>query len=591
MNFTSLPNAIILNLFEYFSLIELFQYFSGLNSRLNKLLYQEFQKFHLDLRSLSKRKVNEIYENYIPSIINQIISIHLSNDYETPQQIQSFMSSDDYKLRQFLHLQSISISNLQCKQTLDKIITECSNLPYLIHLTLTACTIEMSESDKQHFFNQIWSLSKLKYCHTNIDSHTKSYSSSSPVISKSLKYLIISNNIFSLSRFADLYRHTPNLRHLSTWFVVEYNELQILNPMYSITRLNITFHGLGNMLEHLLQNLPNLYQLKCDLNVYINGNEWEDIIKKSLPKLKMFQVKMRYTPPNNENKENQLNEIVDSYRTNFWINEHHWFIRCHWYTIDQKEQFNFIDVFTVPYAFDSFWEDNICLLAKSTALYDKNYLQCPCVKTLNYGSSSFTDPIRSRLRFNNLQHLSVSLPFNERFFFIVSKFDRLRSIFVYIEENKNLNNIQFQLQLILDQAPCLYSLEFSTWARSDSEAPLTGLRSDSVRRLDFIRFYFNGQIYHFDEKECIQLSRSPLGIQCEVLLITVKNRKNILRLINNMKNLRSLYVHSIDHYWPENGSVSSAMDGLVQWLYEQLPSTSTVTKSQTDSFGIHIWIR
>ncbi|CAF4060737.1 unnamed protein product, partial [Adineta steineri] len=41
----------------------------------------------------------------------------------------------------------------------------------------------------------------------------------------------------------------------------------------------------------------------------------------------------------------------------------------------------------------------------------------------------------------------------------------------------------------------------------------------------------------------------------------------------------------------KNGSVSSAMDELVQWLYEQLPSTSTVTKSQTDSFGIHIWIR
>ncbi|CAF4052393.1 unnamed protein product [Adineta steineri] len=460
MNFTSLPNAIILNLFEYFSLTELFQYFSDLNSRLNKLLYYEFQKFHLDLRSLSKREVNEIYQNYIPSIINQNISIHLSNDYATPHQIQSFISHDDYKLRQFLHLQSISISNLQ-------------------------------------------------------------------------------------------------------W----------------------------NMLEHLLKNLPNLYQLKCDLNVYINGNEWEDIIKKFLPKLNIFQVRMRYTPTNNENKENQLNEIINSYQSNFWINEHQWFIRCHWYSIDAQERFNFIDVFTVPYTFDSFEEHTICLLAKSTVLYDNNYLQCPSVKRLNYRSSSFTDPIRSRLRFNNLEHLSVSLPFSERFFFIVSKFDRLKTLFVYIEENKNLNNIQSQLQLILDQASRLYSLVFSTWARSDSDAPLTGLCSNSVRRLDLIRLNFNGQIYHFGEKECIELSRLPLGIQCEVLIITVKNRKNILHLINNMKNLRSLYVHSIDHYWPKNGSVSSAMDELVQWLYEQLPSTSTVTKSQIDSFGIHIWIR
>ncbi|CAF3993245.1 unnamed protein product [Adineta steineri] len=404
MNFTSLPNTIILNLSEYFSLTELFQYFSDLNSRLNKLLYYEFQKFHLDLRSLSKREVNEIYQNYIPSIINQIISIHLSNDYETPHQIQSFISHDDYKLHQFLHLQSISISNLQ-----------------------------------------------------------------------------------------------------------------------------------RNMLEHLLRNLPNLYQLKCDLNVYINGNEWEDIIKKILPKLNIFQVRMRYTPSNNENKENQLNEIINSYQTNFWINEHQWFIRCHWYSIDAQERFSFIDVFTVPYTFDSSEEHTICLLAKSTVLYDNNYLQCP-----------------------------ISLPFNERFFFIVSKFDRLKTLFVYIEGNKNLNNIQPQLQLILDQASRLYSLAFSTWARSDSDAPLTGLRSNSVRRLDLIRLNSNGQIYHFDEKECIELTRSPLGIECEVLIITVKNRKNILHLINNMKNLRSLYVHSIDHYWSKNDSVSSAIDALVQ---------------------------
>jgi hypothetical protein len=346
------------------------------------------------------------------------------------------------------------------------------------------------------------------------------------------------------------------------------------------------------MLEHVLENLPNLYQLKCDLIVYINGYQWETIIKKSLPKLKIFQMKMRFPPFNKQNKEEQLNEIIDSYRTKFWINEHRWFIRCHWYTLDEKRDvFHFIDVFTVPYSFSSFWEDNICLLAKSTVQYDNEYLQCPCITSLDYGSSSFTDPIRSRLRFNNLEHLSLSLPFNEQFFFIVSKFDRLRSLFVHTDKNKNLNNIQFQLQLILDQASRLYSLEFTTWSRSDSEPPFKGLHSASVRRLDLIRFNFNDQDYHFDEKECIELSRSPLGIQCETLIITVKNQRNILTLINNMPNLRSLYVHSLDHYWPANGSVASAMDELVRWLRQQLPPTCAVSKDEKYSFGIHLWIR
>ncbi|CAF1138901.1 unnamed protein product [Rotaria magnacalcarata] len=588
MNLESLPNEIILILFEYFSLFELFQYFRGLNSLFNNLLFQEFNKFQLDLRSLSKTKFDQICQQYAPSILNQIVSIHLSNDYDTPQEIQLLLSQD-YQLRQFIHLESLSIINLQSKQILGEIMNECSHLPHLTHLTIQ-CTIEMSENDKQHLFNQVCSLPKLKSIHLNINSTRNS--SHSTIISKSLKYLNIEHNIYSLSRFADLCRNTPNLRHLSAWFVVEYNEFQILKPIYSITRLNITFNGLENMLEHVLENLPNLYQLKCDLNVYINGYQWESIIKKSLPKLKIFQVKMRFTPSNNQNIDEKLNEIIDSYRTNFWINEHQWYIRCHWYTLDEKiDLFNFIDVFTVPYSFDRFYEDNICLLAKSTVQYDKEYLQCPCITTLNYGSSSFTDPIRSRFRFNNIEHLSLSLPFNENFFFIVSKFVRLRSLFVYTDTNKNLNNIQFQLQLILDQAPRLYSLEFTTWSRSDSESPFEGLRSVSVRRLNLIRFNFNDQDYHFDEKECIELSRSFLGIQCEVLIITVKNQRNILTLLNNLPNLRSLYAHSLDHYWPENGSVSSAMDGLVQWLRQQLPPTCAVTKDENDSFGIHLWIR
>ncbi|CAF2102957.1 unnamed protein product, partial [Rotaria magnacalcarata] len=130
MNLESLPNEIILILFEYFSLFELFQYFRGLNSLFNNLLFQEFNKFQLDLRSLSKTKFDQICQQYAPSILNQIVSIHLSNDYDTPQEIQLLLSQD-YQLRQFIHLESLSIINLQSKQILGEIMNECSHLPHL----------------------------------------------------------------------------------------------------------------------------------------------------------------------------------------------------------------------------------------------------------------------------------------------------------------------------------------------------------------------------------------------------------------------------------------------------------------------------
>ena len=86
------------------------------NSRFNKLLCQQFQKFHLDFRLISKTNFNRICQNYLPSIINRIISLRLSNDDDTPQQIELFLSQD-YQLRQFIRLQSLSLSYLQSQQT------------------------------------------------------------------------------------------------------------------------------------------------------------------------------------------------------------------------------------------------------------------------------------------------------------------------------------------------------------------------------------------------------------------------------------------------------------------------------------------
>ncbi|UJR07830.1 hypothetical protein I4U23_012113 [Adineta vaga] len=225
-------------------------------------------------------------------------------------------------------------------------------------------------------------------------------------------------------------------------------------------------------------------------------------------KLHQFVNLQSITISNIKSKEIFDEIIIEcSYLTHFTL------LECAIKMHEHDNLFNFVDVFTIPYAFEKFWEDNICLVGKSTALYDNEYLRCPEVKTLNYGSSSFTDPIRSRIRFNNLEHVSSSLPLNERFYSIVSRFNRLQSLFIYTEKNNNINNIRFQLQLILDQATHLHSLEFSTWSRTDSEAPFIGLYSHSVRQLDLIRFIFNDQTYHFDEKEIIQLSRSSLGMQ------------------------------------------------------------------------------
>jgi hypothetical protein len=41
----------------------------------------------------------------------------------------------------------------------------------------------------------------------------------------------------------------------------------------------------------------------------------------------MFRFKIRLSLRYHEDQETQLNEIDDSFRTKFWIDEHQWFVR------------------------------------------------------------------------------------------------------------------------------------------------------------------------------------------------------------------------------------------------------------------------
>ncbi len=79
---------------------------------------------------------------------------------------------------------------------------------------------------------------------------------------------------------------------------------------------------------------------------------------------------MRFAPLNKKDKEVQLNEIIETYRTKFWIDEHQWFVRCHWYSSNEHQKFHHIHLFSLPYAFRRFPDDANYILAKSTWTYD-----------------------------------------------------------------------------------------------------------------------------------------------------------------------------------------------------------------------------
>ncbi|CAF4316315.1 unnamed protein product [Adineta steineri] len=86
--------------------------------------------------------------------------------------------------------------------------------------------------------------------------------------------------------------------------------------------------------------------------------------------------------------------------------------------------------------------------------------------------------------------------------------------------------------------------------------------------------------YYFNEEECITLAHSPLGLQCQVLSIVVKNCESIVILVQQMNKLRILKVVVND----ENN------DKHIQWLKDYLPSTYIITRNVNMRNGILVWI-
>jgi hypothetical protein len=360
--------------------------------------------------------------------------------------------------------------------------------------------------------------------------------------------------------------------------------------MLSITRLKLISCLYENFVPKLFENMPNLCYLSWhSRNIFTDGNELEEMIKKHLPKLKRFHFLMQF------DYRMGMNETIDTFRTPFWIDEHQWFVRCHLYTTYGFGYDICYVLYSLPYGFDVFPYINNCHETESTYPNDDKYLQHDRVIEMCYQSSYSTDPILSRLCFNNVKSLSLTLPIDEQLLPIVFKLDQLTSLRVCIDKEEKHFDIQSQLQFVLDRTPHLYSLDLNYYSSYSYHLSPMKIRCASVRQLNVQGLIFGENNTGFNEEQYIQPSRSPLGIQCEMLWIETVNRRNIVDLVENMPNLQALNVICQD----DNGTVinnfeSPEGDEIVNWLYQYLPSTCTVTRykcDRGDKYNIRIWIR
>ncbi|CAF1215750.1 unnamed protein product [Rotaria sordida] len=575
MSLELLPNEILLDIFNYFNGVELLRIFYGLNTRLNFLLHDRFLNCSFKFNSVSKHDFDIICQQYLPTMADYIITLDLTDNDDTPTEIELFLSYSP-SFKQFIHLRSLSLFNLRSYPTLMKILEECHHLCNLTHLGLFHC-YQDGQIDFQLIVNHIWSLPKLTHCTIGIGVTGLCFFRTPTNTSLSLEYVSIERIQVKLDQINRLFEYTPALKCLSISVVSFVDSDYIPSPLPTLIDLSISscFTCNASNMVILLQNTPNLHRLNIDLSSEIvDGNRWEEIIRNYLPNLQIFQLKMKITLSPRQNIQERVDNLINSFQTSFWIDEHQWYVRC--LTWNRT---------IYLYTLSNCYEENLPVSYKSTCLDDDQQDFYNSITKI-ISSTFFDQPIPSYIRLSKITDLCINLPINDQFWSIVSNFNRLKSLKILFHTNA----FQSQVQALLNRTPHLVRLSINQHESIPLQTSLFKYRNLSIHELDLrnINHYFN-------EEDCITLSRSPLGVQCEKLSILIYNRESIISLIENMLKLRALNVRCKNEKYIEQSKLNEDndveyFDENIQWLKDHLSSTCTVVRDPKLTCNILIWI-
>ncbi|CAF1306797.1 unnamed protein product [Adineta ricciae] len=549
MKLESLPVELLLGFFDYFSTNDLFQKFLHLNAYFDSLVFDYVRLKGLNFRSISQIDFDTICLKYLPNMANQIASLALSNSQSTPTQITRFFKYG-FNLSQFTCLTSLSLCAISSGPAVDQILSELSHLDHFTRLVFKQCSFPMRGAPGR--INAIWSLPKLSHCCLEIYADLFR---APTVISSSIRSFSLYVSLADKEELARLFAHTPYLRYFSTNLLFGWYSFVTLPPNILIKTLSLSlFNVQATVLVSCLQQFVNLRRLKLGMiYCFIYGDQWEQMIKTHLPNLTVFQFRMKSAFDKENNCEERIDEIFQTFRSPFWLDERHWYVRCDW-----SPDYGKMSLYTVPYAFEDFTFE-YSVISKSTYPCKSSQRLYDSVHQLTYKARLLPWSTRSRIQFFNIRTLIVEFPISDFFYSMVPNFEQLTAL--EVSSNDRSTHPTLQLQILLDRSPNLQSLHFRIWPSSNvMQNPPFDSRSTSIRQLDLR--YMNRC---YDNEQCIALAQSPLGRQCEILTLTVKNKSCIFDLVNNMHNLRTLAVtydesNITHHVW------SSTKDQLIEEL-------------------------
>ncbi|CAF4083441.1 unnamed protein product [Rotaria sordida] len=310
--------------------------------RLFRSFVNTYDRYILNLISISKRNFHLLCRLIHP---HHVISLKLSNEERIADQIDLFISL--IRLRQFTRLYSITLLDIK----------ECQLNFILKRINLNLLT-SFSFNIKRYDDRRIQTTNKyLRSIVSQLNFRKMEFNLKNERISKflwpcncSIQYLIINENI-SMNNLSNILQCSPHLHKIilkqELEDIITNVSLKSTRPIYfpQLTSLTMEKYSMTiGELESFISLTPSLVYLKLIGGQYIfDGKRWEQFIEINLPNLDKFEFYFDYWSLEKKTSED-LELIIASFRTSFWIEHKKWFVACAY----DNTRSNIIHLYSIP---------------------------------------------------------------------------------------------------------------------------------------------------------------------------------------------------------------------------------------------------
>mgnify|MGYP001031803766 FL=1 len=361
MTFESLPNELLLMIFNYLSYHEIIYAFKNLNYRLDSFLLS-YSCYSLDICDPIIKLDFYLNRQLLPSI-SAIKSLKFQPNDASILNNKNFFSQ--YPLDLFYSsLQSLSLYQSQFEQciTFIRLLPNFKQLKFLSvgFNEYSGAYRKLDDSDtdliRDIIFFQIKTLKYLEWDHKFCLLSDKFYKQTDK--QSTIEYYRF--NRIHLNQLQWIYYHTLNLKSIDCSYIQWMNMSCEDTIPQKLVYLKLKHISSKTALEEILNScmiFPKLKQLEIQGELSyrkepIDGYRWQTIIANHFPQLKV--LKFFFTI--NQWVDSALpNELIQSFMTDFWIRERKWFVNCDYQALSDTSYLYTIPPINTHLQYSQYW--------------------------------------------------------------------------------------------------------------------------------------------------------------------------------------------------------------------------------------------